>query len=307
MYLHENGDDFRQLVAGAAEHYGRAASFVVKDYFAVMMLKELLQRNPDLVFKGGTCLSKCYGVIKRFSEDVDIGIEEDHATEGMRKRIKASVQSAAAALGLSIPNISSTRSRRDYNRYELPLPSLAPLDEPDTLIVETAVMTPASPAGRRSLQSFVGEYCAASGFPDAIDEYGLAAFEVRANSLERTFCDKVFALCDYYLAGGIPPRQSRHVYDLRKLSEAIVLDEGLLDLMALVRSQREGGHACLSASSSVCVPDVLREIAATDAYKADYENLTGDLLYEDLPYEQAIGVLGQIASFLDEDGRFQVR
>lgn len=81
-YLHNQGRLFSDLATGASEAMGLDESFVVKDYFAVAMLKEITCRNPALVFKGGTCLSKCYGVIDRFSEDVDLGIQEEHATEG---------------------------------------------------------------------------------------------------------------------------------------------------------------------------------------------------------------------------------
>lgn len=304
MYLHENADDFRELVAAASAHFERAASFIVKDYFAVTMLKELTSADPDLVFKGGTCLSKCYSIIERFSEDVDLGIEEVHATEGMRKRIKAAVIASTDKLGLSISNINSTRSRREYNRYELPLPSILQSDEPDMLIIETAVMTPASPANVRQIQSFIGEYCALQGFDDVISEYNLGAFDVRANSLERTFCDKVFALCDYYLSGEIPSRQSRHIYDLKKLSSAVDLDDDLLNLMAVVREQRVGGFRCPSADASVNIPNTLREIISTAAYKADYERLTVPLLYEEVPYDDAIGALELIASTLKKDSRF---
>lgn len=82
---------------------------------------------------------------------MDLGIEEAHATEGTRKRIKAAVVASAGKLGLEIPNIGSTRSRREYNRYELPLPSIMQSDEPGMLIIETAVMTPASPAKVRQI------------------------------------------------------------------------------------------------------------------------------------------------------------
>lgn len=304
MYLHENADDFKELVAATAAHLERATSFVVKDYFAVTMLGEVVAADPDIVFKGGTCLSKCYGIIARFSEDVDLGIEEEHATEGMRKRIKAAVRSSANKLGLDIPNIASTKSRRDYNRYELPLPSFVPTDEPDMLIVETAVMTPASPANRRPIQSFIGTYCAEQGFDDAIAEYGLDAFVVRANSLERTLCDKVFALCDSYLEGRIPSRQSRHIYDLEKLLGAVELDERMRDLMAVVRAQRAGSFRCPAADADVCVPDMLRSIVATEAYRADYAELTVPLLYEELPYEQAVESLERIACLLEQDERF---
>ena len=56
MYLHDNAVDLRALVPATSEHFGRAVSFIVKDYFAVAMLKGLTSADPDLVFKGGTCL-----------------------------------------------------------------------------------------------------------------------------------------------------------------------------------------------------------------------------------------------------------
>ena len=55
-----------------------------------MILKELVQRNPNVVFKGGTSLSKAYHAIDRFSEDIDITFEE-HLGEARRKKIKISV------------------------------------------------------------------------------------------------------------------------------------------------------------------------------------------------------------------------
>ena len=219
---------------------------------------------------------------------------EEHVTEGMRKAIKRAVTESAAALGLEIPNIGQTRSRRDYNRYEMSLPGS------DTLIVETAVITPASPAGLKSIQSFVGEYCDAVGLEDVAREYGLEPFEVLANSAERTFCDKVFALCDYYLAEEpIPTRQSRHIYDLRKLQSLISFDDELERLFATVRRQRRGKNRCPSAEPGVDLAAVLRELADEDVYKGDYVGVTMDLLYDDMPYEEAVKALRDVADFVD--------
>lgn len=116
--------------------------------------------------------------------------------------------------------------------------------------------------------------------------------------MERTFCDKVYALCDCYLAGEIPSRQSRHIYDLRKLLSRVTLDDDLARLMGIVRSQRLGGFRCPSANPSVDVPSLLEEIASTEAYRHDYENVTEPLLYEAMPYETATTAFGEIASFL---------
>lgn len=299
MYLHDSMHDFKDLVAKTASHLGRTGSFIVKDYFAVTILKEITAINPDLVFKGGTCLSKCYDIIDRFSEDVDLGVRGEHASEGMRKGIKAAVQASASKLGLNISNISDTKSRREYNRYELPLPSPVGTQEPNSLILETAVMTPASPANIRPIQSFIGEYCSSKGFNGVVREYALQPFNVNANSLERTFCDKVFALCDYYLLGNIPPRQSRHIYDLRKLCDNVIVDDALFELMDAVRSQREGRYHCPSADADICIPKILKEIIASASYETDYEHLTMPLLYEEISYSQAIESLDLIAGKME--------
>ncbi|WP_241159198.1 nucleotidyl transferase AbiEii/AbiGii toxin family protein [Adlercreutzia sp. ZJ141] len=298
VYLHENPADFKELVRQVAEYEQMPQSFIVKDYFAVQILKEVTRRNPALVFKGGTCLSKCYGVINRFSEDIDLGIQAEHATEGMRKRIKQAVVESAYSLGLSIENLDRTRSRREFNRYEMPLPNIDKTTFADKLVVETAVMTPADPAAYRSLQSFIGIFCEEQRFVEAAEEYDLGPFEVLANSLERTFCDKTFALCDYYLAGSIPPRQSRHMYDLCKLLDRVPLDETLLELLKIVRRQRLGGSRTPSANPAVDISDTLQRIASYGVYQEDYEKATAPLLYDDLSYEDAATAVMRIAAFL---------
>ncbi|MEC4176218.1 nucleotidyl transferase AbiEii/AbiGii toxin family protein [Adlercreutzia sp. R7] len=298
MYLHNDAGLFQQMATECALGLGTAEAYVVKDYFAVSLLKKAAQVNPLLVFKGGTCLSKCYRVIDRFSEDVDLGIQSAHATEGMRKGMKRAVVSAANALDLVIENLESTRSRREFNRFIIPIPAADGTESTDKLIAETAVMTPADPAQLRPLQSYIGEFCVQNGYDELVEEYDLGPFEVLANSMERTFCDKVYALCDYYLAGEIPHRQSRHVYDLRKLSRCISLDENLAALMRTVRAQRLRGYRCPSAEPEMDIPALLEHIAAKEAYRHDYEHVTAPLLYETMPYDEAASVFGDIAAFL---------
>ena len=101
-----------------------------------MILRELSERQEFIVFKGGTSLSKCHKAIKRFSEDIDITIDSK-LTQGQMKKLKESIKAIAGQLGLSIPNIDDTRSRRSYNRYILEYQSV--LSEPDDA-VQTAVL-----------------------------------------------------------------------------------------------------------------------------------------------------------------------
>lgn len=68
------------LVQEAATRLGLQAHVVEKDLWVSWMLRCLFHQLPDLgvrmLFKGGTTLSKGYGCIKRFSEDIDLALEK---------------------------------------------------------------------------------------------------------------------------------------------------------------------------------------------------------------------------------------
>lgn len=168
----------------------------------------------------------------------------------------------------------------------------------DSLIVETAVMTPASPAVVKTVDSYLYRLSIEDGFVDAVEEYALEPFELMASSIERTFVDKIFALCDYYLAGPIPPCQSRHIYDLCKLSPVVSFDEELVALFDTVRKQRKVAHGCRSAQDGVNIPSVLDVLIKEESYCDDYENITAPLLFEEVTYEEAVAHLMAIAEFV---------
>lgn len=74
MRLHEENELFNELVRSAAAAYGLQNFQIEKDYYVSLLLKRLVSVFPGVVFKGGTSLSKCYDVIKRFSEDLDLSV-----------------------------------------------------------------------------------------------------------------------------------------------------------------------------------------------------------------------------------------
>lgn len=302
-YLHEDEQAFRLLAYNCAQDMGLPASFVAKDYFLTMVLKEISLENPLVVFKGGSSLSKAHHVIRRFSEDVDLGMEQARPTEGQRRGMKASVCAAAGELGLKITNLGETRSKRAFNRFLMPLPKLDPEDPDNTLIVETALQTPVQPAVRREVVSFIGEYLNRIGRGSVVAEYELAPFTMPVSSMERTFADKVFALCDYFLDGQTTERQSRHIYDLHRLLGHVALDDGFALLLETVRVQRRGQFKCLSAEDGVNLAELIERIAASEVFKEDYESVTRSLLYEDVDYGEAADCLETIALFLREHER----
>jgi len=72
-YLHEN-KDFSQLLRIIEEETNIMAGLVEKDYWIMHCLYGLKKQGYDFQLKGGTSLSKGYGIIYRFSEDIDLHI-----------------------------------------------------------------------------------------------------------------------------------------------------------------------------------------------------------------------------------------
>src|SRR5271155_5840628 len=67
--------DRRDLFIEAAARLGMNPAIVEKDFWVCWILKRLFSKpglQSQMVFKGGTSLSKVYGLIDRFSEDIDL-------------------------------------------------------------------------------------------------------------------------------------------------------------------------------------------------------------------------------------------
>ncbi len=72
MKLHLNKELFSNYIALVSQEENIDEAIVLKDYYVVLALKYIYKIHDDLVFIGGTSLSKCFGIIKRFSEDIDL-------------------------------------------------------------------------------------------------------------------------------------------------------------------------------------------------------------------------------------------
>jgi len=76
----------RDLFLGAAARLGTAVQNVEKDFWVCWTLDALFNGlevgGPRLLFKGGTSLSKAFGLITRFSEDIDITVFRDDLGQG---------------------------------------------------------------------------------------------------------------------------------------------------------------------------------------------------------------------------------
>ena len=93
MNLHTDEKLFQEAVTATAQQVGIPEIYIEKDYWLSLALKTIFQSELalDTVFKGGTALSKCYKLIERFSEDIDLVIikKEDENDNQLKRKIKA--------------------------------------------------------------------------------------------------------------------------------------------------------------------------------------------------------------------------
>lgn len=295
-YLHKDKEEFINAVNLASEYFHILPIIVEKDYYVTMILRELLERQGFVVFKGGTSLSKCHKAIKRFSEDIDITIDS-RLSQGQMKKLKEVIKDIAAELGLAIPNIEETRSRRSYNRYILEYQSA--LSEPDdavqsAVLMETSFAEVSFPTVILQVHSYIGDMMTKEA-PDELENFHLEPFEMKVQGLDRTLVDKVFAICDYYMQDRVK-KHSRHIYDIYKLLQIVPQTEEFRALIQEVRSVRAMTNICPSAQPEVNVPEMLNFLIENEIYKDDYEKITARILEEDVNYETAIEAVKKIAA-----------
>lgn len=293
--LHNKKDTFEQLVLRTSEYLGVKAEIVEKDYFVTLFLKRIAAVMPDIVFKGGTSLSKCYHIIKRFSEDIDLNLQSEiKPPERKRRQLKANIIKIINDLEFELTNPDAVKSRRDYNRYIIDYPSsLSAAYLKEQLIVETAIYQRAYPTKVMSADSLIYQYLHENGYGDFIKQYDLEPFTLNVQTAERTMIDKMYALADYYLLN-TTTEHSRHIYDIYKLSEIVTVDDTLKELALSVAEERRPHKMCLSVQNGKNVNEILREVIDKKTYKEDYDTITVPLLFEAVSYNTAVSALENI-------------
>ena len=296
--LHNDRETFEQVILKVANETGIEPSIIEKDYYVTLFLKRIVQLQPNIIFKGGTSLSKCYKVINRFSEDIDLNIDtQSKPTEGQRKKLKENIVSIIDEFGFTLDNADNVRSRRNYNRYIIDYPTVfSSKFLKEHLIIETAVYIKAYPCERLQATSIIYDYLKQNGYEDLIQKYGLEPFELNVQTASRTLIDKLYALGDYYLSDAVQ-EHSRHIYDIFKLSDIVSLDANLKQLVSEVFDERKPHEQCRSAKDGIDMNVLLQEIIDKDIYKKDYEDITEKMLFEDVPYSTAIKTLQKIVDY----------
>lgn len=279
-----NRETWKEIIETVARELAKGEQIVEKDTIQSMFLKAVAESELPFVFKGGTSLSKAYNIIDRFSEDIDLSMSR-RPTQSERAKSKDIILKTAEKLGLVLVNPEDIKSRYDYNKYVFEYESLFS-DVPPEIVIETSYYQNAYPVSEIKVDSFIGRFCRENEIKLPVP-FDAAEVVMNVQSLERTFVDKVFAVCDYRLQN-MQSRDSRHLYDICKLMERVQLDNRLTGLVDEVRKDRMKSKNNPSAQPEYDIPEMLREIVQSRFFEADYKDVTQKLLYEDVSYDYAV-------------------
>ncbi len=283
-WYNDKKEAWKEIIDTISNDLKRNPIMVEKDTIQSMFLYELSKYDFPFVFKGGTSLSKAYNLIDRFSEDIDLSVSKK-ITDSEKRKSKEIILEIAEKLGFALSNPENVMSRHDYNKYVFKYDSLYS-DDMLEIIIETSYYQIVYPVNKKEISSFIDVFCKKNSVSMPF-EFKPMNFEMTVQSLERTFVDKVFAVCDYKIQN-MMDRDSRHLYDIAKIVPHINFSDNLIDLIKKVRLDRMKSKNNPSADPKYDLNEMLEEIIYSDFYKPDYNNVTIKLLYENYPYEDAV-------------------
>ena len=108
-------EQWKEIIETVAAEEHRTTQMVEKDTIQSMILSGISQGDLPFVFKGGTSLSKAYGLIDRFSEDIDLSMNRK-PTEGEKKHIIFQICLRKLFQVDSMKRITITLQRNSYMR-----------------------------------------------------------------------------------------------------------------------------------------------------------------------------------------------
>lgn len=229
MTLHEHPQLFSDVIKSTAKLLDMPQEFVEKDYWICQILQRLSRHDKSqyAVWKGGTSLAKAYGLINRFSSDVDIAVLTETMSQNQQKKFVARISHDMTVdlveTEMGNETIKNNRFRKTYHTYKSAIldvnTSLAFLGR--FVIVEINTYGNPYPFERRKVKSFITEALERHGLQDAIISYDMCPFELNVLDKRRTMCEKIVSLLRFSFSDNPIEGLSskiRHFYDLYFMS-----------------------------------------------------------------------------------------
>ncbi len=226
MNLHENRRLFKDAIAATSQIKKIAEIYVEKDYWVTLALHSIFTSDTGeyCIFKGGTALSKCYHLIERFSEDIDIVLmkQKNESSNKLKNKLKVVTNIVGEILPeVEVKGITNKKGMIRKTVHNYPKIFKGTLGEfRDGIIVEVTWFGSFEPYQIGTVSSFIYEMLLETNQIKLAQQYGLSPFKAHVLSPQRTFCEKIMSLVRFsYSPNPIEDLKNkiRHIYDLNRM------------------------------------------------------------------------------------------
>lgn len=211
---------FSDLIRATSQFLNINEIFIEKDYWITLVLNRLSKTNyaDETVFKGGTSLSKGFGLINRFSEDVDIAISNAKQKSGnVVKNIIRNVEKEITK-ELSEVNLRGVTSKGSkYRKSVFEYSSIDSKNKNNRLIVEINAFANPFPFQKCTIKSLIYDFLNQTNNAKYIEQYSLYPFTINVLKKEQTLIEKLISLIRFSFNENAVQSIStkiRHFYDL---------------------------------------------------------------------------------------------
>ena len=224
IMLHQDPEIFNSAVKETSDSLNIRDFFIEKDYWITLVLKRLSESEyvDSVVFKGGTSLSKAFGLIDRFSEDIDLAVVNNLVSSGnqIKNLIRDIEKEIAGDLKeIETPGVTSkgSRFRKSVFHYPSIFKNAVVTAISDKLIVEINSFANPYPYQKVEVQSIIGKFYQSHNATELVEKYNLHPFHLNVLDKRQTMLEKVVSLVRFSFDEN--PVKSitgkiRHFYDL---------------------------------------------------------------------------------------------
>ncbi len=313
-----------KYIDGLALQYNLSTVAIEKDWWISTVLRALyaLPYAENLSFKGGTSLSKCYNIIERFSEDVDIAVNREYlgfsgtlsktqisdrlrraACSFVREKLQFDIAKELENQGINTDLFSvevniTPISTTDPEIVEVHYKSLFPTSNYIRPIVKLEVSGRSmnEPLRKITLQSFIDEAYSDKFFAEK-------PFEVNAVVPERTCWEKICLLHEEFAKPQEfmrTERMSRHLYDLERICDAGIAEKALSnkELHKSIVEHRRIFIGLKDFDYNTLSPQYINIIppeSTINDWRKDYETMRETMIYGDsLSFNKLIDRITQL-------------
>lgn len=226
MKLHNDIKLFRQSIDFTAQKMGILPIYVEKDYWVTYVLHLIFHDSigTETVFKGGTALSKCFGLIERFSEDINLVVlkREGEGGNQLNKKLKKITNLVGTKLTeVNEEGITHKVGMLRKIAYSYPKTTTGKYGQVrENIIVEATWLGRYEPFHKTTISSYIFKMMELAGQYQIAEQHHLLPFEVQVLHVNRTICEKIMSLVRF--SYGEHPitdlrNKIRHTYDLHQL------------------------------------------------------------------------------------------